>query len=68
MRNKAVDNYHNVLKLVLDCYITQKLCDKAVNTYHSTMEYFLDCYKTQEMCEKAVNKYLSCIYLHFLSI
>ena len=52
MCDKAVDNYPHALKLVLNCFKTQKLCDKAVNTYPSTIQFVSECYNTQEMCVK----------------
>ena len=71
MCNKAVDNYHNVLKLVLDCYITQKLCDKAVNTYHwnGIFEiYQWNIFLIAIRLKKCVKKQLINIYLAFIYI
>ena len=33
MFNKAVDNYPHALEFVLECFMTQEICDKPVNTY-----------------------------------
>ena len=33
MRDKAVDTYPSIIKLVPECFITQEMCDKAVSSY-----------------------------------
>ena len=50
MCNKAVDNYHHVLKV----------CDKDVNTYPLTIKFVPEWLITQEMCDKPVTR---CLFL-----
>ena len=45
-----------MLKLVYECYKTQKMYDKAVDTYPSPKKIVSECFMTQEMCDKAVNR------------
>ena len=47
MRNKAVDTYPSVIKLVLESYKTQKMCVKAFDTYPFVFDSVLDQFKAQ---------------------
>ena len=41
MRDKAASTYASTIKLVPECFMTQKMCDKAVNRFFLYLILFL---------------------------
>ena len=68
MRNKAVDNYPDVLEFASEYYESQKMCDKTVNTHTSTIQFLPEYYKTQEICYKAVHRCVLYLILFLINI
>ena len=52
MYRKAVCSYFSTINSVLECFMTQEICDQVVDVYFLVFDSIPDRYKTQQMREK----------------
>ena len=54
MYRKAVCSYFSTINSVLECFMTQEICDQVVDVYFLVFDSIPDRYKTQQMRDRVV--------------